>query len=191
MTAQGSILVVESNDISRKLIVGILTKRGYATLEAASGGDALGLLTGDIRAAVLDAESADAAGLARKLKNGLKLVLVTDDEDHAGVQRRLGTTKAAVLQKPVMPDALVDAIENDAPPVPMAEAKDPEIQKQREAFMRRAIDLSQEKMDANLGGPFGAVIVKGGKIIGEGWNCVTSENDPTAHAEIVAIRAAA
>lgn len=56
--------------------------------------------------------------------------------------------------------------------------------------MRRAIELSREKMDANCGGPFGAVIVKDGRILAEGWNKVTSDNDPTAHAEITAIRAA-
>ena len=55
-------------------------------------------------------------------------------------------------------------------------------------FMQRAIDLSIEKMRDNCGGPFGAVIVKDGKIIAEGWNQVTSSNDPTAHAEITAIR---
>jgi tRNA(Arg) A34 adenosine deaminase TadA len=57
-------------------------------------------------------------------------------------------------------------------------------------FMRRAIELSREQMWANQGGPFGAVIVKDGAIIAEGWNRVTSANDPTAHAEIVAIREA-
>ena len=56
--------------------------------------------------------------------------------------------------------------------------------------MRRAIELSRQKMEENHGGPFGAVIVKDGRIIGEGWNQVTSGNDPTAHAEVVAIRAA-
>ena len=56
--------------------------------------------------------------------------------------------------------------------------------------MRRASELALEKMRANNGGPFGAVIVQGEKIIAEGWNQVTSTNDPTAHAEIVAIRAA-
>ena len=59
-----------------------------------------------------------------------------------------------------------------------------------EALMRRAIALSHEHMEQGSGGPFGAVIVKGGVIISEGWNRVTSTNDPTAHAEIVAIRAA-
>lgn len=54
--------------------------------------------------------------------------------------------------------------------------------------MRRAIELSRQKMQAGEGGPFGAVVVKDGTIVGEGWNCVTSRNDPTAHAEVVAIR---
>ena len=59
---------------------------------------------------------------------------------------------------------------------------------QHEYFMRRAIALAQNGIDSNLGGPFGAVIVREGEIIGEGWNQVTSTNDPTAHAEVVAIR---
>jgi tRNA(Arg) A34 adenosine deaminase TadA len=56
--------------------------------------------------------------------------------------------------------------------------------------MRAAIRLSRIKMRANYGGPFGAVVVRCGRIIARGWNRVTSTNDPTAHAEIVAIRAA-
>ena len=61
---------------------------------------------------------------------------------------------------------------------------------QDKEFMRRAIELAQNGIDANDGGPFGAIVVKDGKIIGEGCNRVTSTNDPTAHAEIVAIREA-
>lgn len=57
-------------------------------------------------------------------------------------------------------------------------------------LMRHAIKLSQEKMEAGFGGPFGAVITKDGKVIAEGFNQVTSSNDPTAHAEMTAIRAA-
>ena len=57
-------------------------------------------------------------------------------------------------------------------------------------FMRAAIRLSLEKMRRNDGGPFGAVVVRHGKIVGRGWNRVTSTNDPTAHAEIMAIREA-
>jgi tRNA(Arg) A34 adenosine deaminase TadA len=61
---------------------------------------------------------------------------------------------------------------------------------QDEYFMARAIELAQKGMDANAGGPFGAVVVCNGEIIGEGWNQVTSSNDPTAHAEVMAIREA-
>ncbi|WP_338731102.1 nucleoside deaminase [Mangrovimonas cancribranchiae] len=57
-------------------------------------------------------------------------------------------------------------------------------------FMTRAISLAEEGMNKNAGGPFGCVIVKNGKIVAEGHNCVTSTNDPTAHAEVVAIRKA-
>ncbi|MEY2465559.1 MAG: guanine deaminase [Verrucomicrobiota bacterium] len=57
-------------------------------------------------------------------------------------------------------------------------------------FMREAIRLSIEMMRRGKGGPFGAIVVKGNKIVGRGSNQVTSGNDPTAHAEIVAIREA-
>lgn len=57
-----------------------------------------------------------------------------------------------------------------------------------EKYMRRAIAIAREGMNANAGGPFGCVIVKDGEIVGEGHNQVTSTNDPTAHAEVVAIR---
>ena len=56
--------------------------------------------------------------------------------------------------------------------------------------MRHAIALSRRGMEGGAGGPFGAVVVKDGQVIAEGWNQVTSTNDPTAHAEVVAIRRA-
>lgn len=55
-------------------------------------------------------------------------------------------------------------------------------------YLERAIELSRQGMQGGSGGPFGCVIVKDNKIVGEGWNKVTSSNDPTAHAEVVAIR---
>ena len=59
---------------------------------------------------------------------------------------------------------------------------------QHTLFMDIAAKISREKMLAGEGGPFGAVIVRDDEIIGKGWNQVTSKCDPTAHAEIVAIR---
>lgn len=57
-------------------------------------------------------------------------------------------------------------------------------------FLARAIELARKGSELGQGGPFGAVIVCDGKIIGEGWNQVVVSRDPTAHAEIVAIRTA-
>ena len=56
--------------------------------------------------------------------------------------------------------------------------------------MREAIRIATQMMRRNHGGPFGAVVVRNGRVIGRGWNQVTSANDPTAHAEVMAIRAA-
>jgi guanine deaminase len=57
-------------------------------------------------------------------------------------------------------------------------------------IMKRVVALSQSGMEGGFGGPFGSVIVKDGKIVGEGHNEVLATNDPTAHAEVVAIRRA-
>lgn len=64
------------------------------------------------------------------------------------------------------------------------------MDKLKSQFMREAIALSQEGVRSGKGGPFGAVIVREGNIIARAHNQVTSSNDPTAHAEILAIRAA-
>lgn len=58
------------------------------------------------------------------------------------------------------------------------------------AFLTRAIELAIENVHQHRGGPFGAVVVKDGEIIGEGANSVVPDNDPTAHAEVLAIREA-
>lgn len=64
------------------------------------------------------------------------------------------------------------------------------MNKADEGYLREAIALSRAGMERGDGGPFGCVIVKDGQVIGRGSNKVTSSNDPTAHAEVVAIREA-
>jgi guanine deaminase len=59
-----------------------------------------------------------------------------------------------------------------------------------DTHLAHAVALSREHMEGGRGGPFGAVIVRDGRVLAEGWNEVTSTNDPTAHAEVVAIRRA-
>jgi guanine deaminase len=68
--------------------------------------------------------------------------------------------------------------------------KEMHIKNNHEKFLQRAIELAEENVKSGMGGPFGAIVVKDGKIIGEGVNRVTNENDPTAHAEVMAIRQA-
>ena len=58
------------------------------------------------------------------------------------------------------------------------------------AFLRRAIALATENVTSGRGGPFAAMVVRDGKVIAEGANMVTATNDPTAHGEVTAIRAA-
>lgn len=58
----------------------------------------------------------------------------------------------------------------------------------RKRFMQMAIDLAEQALDAGKGGPFGAIVVRGTRIAGSSGNCVFKHTDPTAHAEIMAIR---
>ncbi len=62
------------------------------------------------------------------------------------------------------------------------------MKNETQEFIKAAIQLSREGSQNNKGGPFGCIVVKDGRIIGKGSNEVTSSNDPTAHAEVVAIR---
>jgi guanine deaminase len=60
-----------------------------------------------------------------------------------------------------------------------------------ETYLRRALELARTHSQSGVNGPFGAVVVRNGQLVGEGWNRVVETSDPTAHAEILAIREAA
>jgi guanine deaminase len=198
--SKGQVLVLEPNDITRKLIASILTKANYAIAEAHNSDDAVGLLARKPNLVIMDVEgdSADDFGFLKKMQRDhskTPLIALIETSDKEAVQQRINLPRILFIDKPVNPVTLLQTVESiftaDAANASVAVAGSSDMDEQRKQFMRRAITLSQEKMDENCGGPFGAVIVKGGKIIGEGWNCVTSSNDPTAHAEVVAIRNAA
>jgi guanine deaminase len=62
------------------------------------------------------------------------------------------------------------------------------IGEREKKFMAKAVELSKRGMQQGDGGPFGSIVVRGEEVVGEGWNQVLKYNDPTAHAEVVAIR---
>jgi tRNA(Arg) A34 adenosine deaminase TadA/ActR/RegA family two-component response regulator len=204
--SKGHILIVEPNAVTRKLIAGILTARGYEIYEASNGDEGLAFLSRSPALVVIDVDGDNPSmlGLLHKMKRDhgkLAVVAVSDAEDVAALKERLGFSNLSILPKPVMPEALlanisrhfVPGVEAGIAPGPgqSAPAEDAQTRRKREEFMRRAIDLAQEKMDEGRGGPFGAVVVKNGRIVSEGWDEVIASKDPTAHAELMAIRAAA
>lgn len=213
MTAldKGHILIVEPNDITRKLIVGILNKKGYATYEAKDGDAATAFLKKGLQVVIIDIDTGDdgTAGLLHKLVNenaAMLVVAMSETASRADIEEAFNLRGVVVLKKPVVPANLVSNIESyflssiaevvaqQPPPVKPAAKAAPvsaAVEETRAGFMRRALDLAQEKMDAGCGGPFGAVVVRGGKIIGEGWSRIFEDKDPTAHAEMNALRAAA
>jgi guanine deaminase len=206
--SKGHILIVESNDITRKLIAGILNNRGYETWEAVGGDEAQAFLGKFPTLVIVDVDLEDPGvmGFLHKMQmkhSRLPLVAMSEQEDTEALRARLGLRAMSVLKKPVVPENLISNVEDhlvrgiDAEVA--ARAADTrsdtgvgaEGKAQREGFMRRALDLAQAKMEATDGQPFGAVVVRAGNIVGEGWHAASAEKDPTAHAEIMAIRAAA
>lgn len=199
MSAAHKILIVEDNDITRKLIVGILRNNGYDTLEATDGFGALRLLDSKPSLILLDIQMEPLGGFGFMKKanvdDGFKtpVVLITADDGADVLMEAARHRIRHVLAKPIEPEKLLNMVAAilarsglavpaaSNPALPAAGIKPQE-------YMRRAIDLSRDRMQSGYGGPFGAVIVKGGQIVGEGWNAVTSSNDPTAHAEVMAIR---
>ena len=62
------------------------------------------------------------------------------------------------------------------------------IEKEDIAYLQQAVELARQGIEHGRGGPFGCIVVRDGVVVGKGCNMVTSTNDPTAHAEVVAIR---
>lgn len=198
MSAAHKILVVEDNDITRKLIVGILRNNGYDTLEATDGFAALRQLDDKPSLILLDIQMEPLGGFGFMKKANLDdnfktpVVLITADTDADMLMEAARHRIRHVLSKPIEPEKLLNMVgailARQGLAAPASSPALPSVGIKPQEYMRRAIDLSRDRMQSGYGGPFGAVVVKDGQIVGEGWNAVTSSNDPTAHAEVMAIR---
>lgn len=205
----GNILIIEHDAMTRRLLTGILDTGGYPVIEADNGSTAFNALSDRTGLVIIDfdPQPEDALGFLHKMqirKKKIPVIIMSENPDTDEVRTAMEKAPCHILNKPVPPDMLLQTVKDtigapkpksdtqaeDAPrpTAPKVGEDTPEEHAKREKFMQRAIQLSAEKMQENFGGPFGAVVVRNGIIIGEGWNCVTSSNDPTAHAEISAIR---
>jgi guanine deaminase len=209
MVEKSHILLLEPNAVTRKLIAGILAGQGYGTFEAENGDAAVHFLAKNPAVALVDVDQGDDSitGFLHKLRaqhERLPLIAMTDSEDRAALEAKLGIKHLSFLEKPVLPDRLlqniaahlVGGIEKEiashlpssAPAMAPASAQEDEL---RAAHMRRALDLAQMNVEEGKDAPFAAVVARAGKILGEGRDTVLSSGDPTARAEINALRAAA
>lgn len=199
MSAASKILVVEDNEVTRKMVVGILKNSGYETLEAADGFSALRQLDAQPAVILLDLQMEPLGGFGFMKKVNLDdnfktpVVLITADDGSDILMEAARHRIRHVLAKPIEPEKLLSMVagilaKSGRAAAVQANPALPNAGVQPQEFMQRAIDLSRDRMQSGYGGPFGAVVVRGGQIVGEGWNAVTSANDPTAHAEVMAIR---
>lgn len=199
MTDKITILVVEDNDVTRQLIAGLLEARGYDVVEAAEGGAALKILRDrkDIGLAVIDQMMSPVDGFEftksiRRDGINLPIIMATADKssDLLIEANKLGIKQ--VLYKPINQERLIAAVERV---LQMSGTRTAQMFDRPKTFtpqeiMQRAVDASRESV-ANNCAPFGAVVAtKDGRIIAEGTNKTIYDSDPTAHAEVVAIRSA-
>jgi len=222
-------IIISQDTMLRQLVCGILRKQGADFSEAA--GLDQSHLDGDATLIIDMDEEGQAPGVwhncnAHNLLPRCFFLITQTHPLYAEITAACGTEKT--VSKPVVPDALYQALgistqpaaeapapapEQDffgddlantapapeapapaaAPPAntaPTPETDSPESET-RKKYMQHTLDLSFQKMRDERCPPFAAIIVKDNKIIAEGWSEVVSGNDPTAHAEIVAIRKAA
>lgn len=197
---KGPVLIVLGNEITRRLLSGLLRSLEILVEEASGESDAFRSFAHQPAALLLDGDE-DEKQLAslimswRSAHAAVPVMLMRQSPQSPLPDVLAKLEDIHLLSKPVEPKDVEALLAGAKPPPPaplidmptllVVDGKDPRIN-----YMQRAIDLSQQMMVENRGGPFGAVIVRHGEIIAEGWNEVTSLNDPTAHAEVQAIRKA-
>lgn len=196
------ILIVEDNDMTREMMTNVLWTKGYTVFQASDGAEGLNVLDdNDIHLIIADIHMSPMDGLefVKKLlidKVKIPTILVTSEPSSDLLARAVELGVQKVLQKPVAPNRLLMAVDrilerlNLSPSILAVEAHE-ETNTHKE-LMKKAIELAANNVRTKKGRPFGAVIAdKEGHVLGTGTNGITSRFDPTAHAEVMAIRQAA
>ncbi len=197
-----SVLIAEDNEISRELMATILKTQGYSIIPVADGEAAIrAVQKHPVDLALVDLNMEPKGGLEfvkYLVVSGISLpvVIVTSDDSSDVLMRAndLGVTR--VLQKPVEPERLLGTVQRVLKRyghnLNYIASETHKNQYSPDQIMQRAIELAERNAKSRKGGPFGAVVANlDGEILGEGVNGITSRVDPTAHAEIMAIRQAA
>lgn len=197
-----NILVAEDNDITREMMAGALRTQGFRVFGAIDGESAIKVVEDrPIDLALVDINMAPRSGFefvkylaVKRIK--IPVVIITGDDSGHILFEATSLGVAQVIQKPVDPEKLIQVVQRllkrrGINPHPLA-IQTVATKFAPEELMQKAIALAERNAKAKLGGPFGAIVAdKDGKILGEGTNGITSRVDPTAHAEVMAIRQAA
>lgn len=195
-----TILVADNDNESRTMIAGLLASHGYKVVQATDGGSALK----EVRKQPVDVAIVAEGMSPRTGFDFLKDLIINNYEIGTILLSSEMTTDLLleagkyeikqVMRKPVEPDRLSETVRRvlrayNKNPDALAAVAEPVFDPP--ALMKRALALAQQNARSRMGGPFGAVVADPeGRIIGEGVNGVTTRCDPTAHAEVMAIRRA-
>jgi guanine deaminase len=197
-----NILIAEDNDLSREMMAGVLRTQGYRIYGAIDGESAIKVVEDrDIDLAFVDVNMTPRGGfefIKYLVVKGINLpvILVTANEASDILMEANALGVKRVIQKPVEPDLLIQTAarllkQKGLNPKPLA-VTSKDVKYTHDDLMKKAIQLADKNAKSKRGGPFGAIVAtKDGKILGEGMNGITSRVDPTAHAEVMAIRQAA
>lgn len=194
------ILVADNDDKNRQYVAGILSSHGYRVMQAVDGGSAMKVVNEHpVDVAIIEYGMRPFGGLdfARhclisKLDTGI--VMITDDPTTDLLLEAGKLEIKQLMRKPVDPARLAETVRR----VLRASGKDKGVLYETEnqaltpdELMRRALALAGQNAQSRMGGPFGAVVADAqGRVLGEGVNSVTARCDPTAHAEVMAIKRA-
>lgn len=194
------ILVADDDENIRQFIASVLQNYGFGVIQAINGGAAIKVVEEhDVDVAIIDHRMKPNDGfevakhiLVKGYKTGM--VMLTDDPTTDLLLQAGQNGIGQVMKKPVDPARLVETVKR----ILRKQGKNPDAIREEaagtftpEMLMTRAIALAHQNARAQLGGPFGAVVAdKDGRLLGEGVNSVQVRCDPTAHAEVLAIRRA-